>query len=62
MDLKIKIANDYYKKDKDRLSKKRLVKGSKIFLQKKNTKSANIARGRYINYRNLSEKENDEKR
>ena len=41
---------------------KRLVKGTKIFLQKKNTKSANIARERYINYRKLSEKENEKKR
>ena len=50
------------KKTKTGFQKKRLVKGTKIFLQRKNTKSANIARGRYVNYRNLSEKENDKKR
>ena len=32
----------YFQKNKERLSKKILVKGTKIFLEKKKTKSANL--------------------
>ena len=56
------MTSNYYKKQQRKAFKERLVKGTKIFLQKKNIKSANIARERYRNYINLSEKENEKKR